>query len=94
MTIAFTLLASLIVALTVVPAMSSFTLRTTKDVKTPWFDKLSQGYGKFLEKCLSKRALVLIVTLVLLVVSVTLPAPPKVFEKFKLFVREVLELWT
>lgn len=32
--------------------------------------------------------------LVLLVVSVTLPAPPKVFEKFKLFVREVLELWT
>ena len=69
LTIAFTLLASLIVALTVVPAMSSFTLRTTKDVKTPWFDKLSQGYGKFLEKCLSKRALVLIVTLVLLVVS-------------------------
>ena len=32
--------------------------------------------------------------LVLLVVSVTLPAPPKVFEKFKLFLCEVLELWT
>lgn len=69
LTVAFTLLASLVVALTVVPAMSSFTLRKTKDVKTPWFDKISRGYGAFLEKCLNRKILVLLVTVVLLVVS-------------------------
>lgn len=69
LTVAFTLLASLVVALTVVPAMSSFTLRKTKNVKTPWFDKISRGYGAFLEKCLNRKILVLLVTVVLLVVS-------------------------
>ncbi len=69
LTVAFTLFASLVVALTVVPAMSSFTLRKTKEVPTPWFDKISNGYGSFLEKCLNKKALVLLVTVALLVVS-------------------------
>lgn len=69
LTVAFTLLASLIVALTVVPAMSSFTLRRTKEITTPWFDKISSGYGSFLEKCLNKKALVLLTTVALLAVS-------------------------
>lgn len=69
LTVAFTLFASLIVALTVVPAMSSFTLRKTKNVTTPWFDKISSGYGSFLEKCLNKKPLVLLLTVALLVVS-------------------------
>lgn len=69
LTIAFTLFASLIVALTVVPAISSFTLRKTKEVKNPWFDKVSNAYGSFLEKCLNKKALVMLSTIVLLVVS-------------------------
>lgn len=69
LTVAFTLFASLIVALTVVPAMSSFTLRKTKETTTPWFDKISNGYGSFLEKCLNKKALVLLLAVALLAVS-------------------------
>lgn len=69
LTVAFTLIASLLVALTVVPAMSSFTLRRTKEVKTPWFDKISSGYGRLLEICLSKKLLVLFTVFALLIVS-------------------------
>ena len=45
-TISYALIASLLVALTVVPTMGSVLLRKTKDVKQPWFDKIKDVYGK------------------------------------------------
>ena len=35
----FTLMASLVVALTFVPAIASGMLKKTKDIKHPWFDR-------------------------------------------------------
>ena len=72
LTVAFTLGASLVVALTVVPAMSSFTLKKPKETKTPWFDKVKNWYGNVLEKCLHHKVMVIIVTFVLLIVSAAL----------------------
>lgn len=72
LTIAFTLVASLLVALTVVPAVSSFTLRKTKEIKHPWFNRVKEWYGVFLAKSLRYKAIVFIVSLVLLVVSAVL----------------------
>ena len=66
LTIAFTLFASLAVALTVVPAMSSYTLRKPKEIKTSGFDKMRGWYGRSLEVCLNHRWIVLIVTIALL----------------------------
>ena len=51
-TISYALIASLLVALTVVPTMGSVLLRKTKDVKQPWFDKIKDVYGKVLELAL------------------------------------------
>ena len=50
--VSYTHLASLLVALTVVPTMGSVLLRKTKDVKQPWFDKIKDVYGKVLELAL------------------------------------------
>ncbi|MBQ8857589.1 MAG: efflux RND transporter permease subunit [Lachnospiraceae bacterium] len=69
LTVAFTLTASLVVALTVVPAMSSFTLKKTKETKTPWFDKMQNWYGGILEKCLKHKALIFVLSIVLLIAS-------------------------
>ena len=49
LTIAYTLVASLVVALTFVPAMASVTLRKTKDIRHPWFDAAREWYGRVLE---------------------------------------------
>ena len=46
LTIAYSLVASLVVALTVVPAMASAMLKNTKDVKESLFDKLTKLYEK------------------------------------------------
>ncbi|MBR5875157.1 MAG: efflux RND transporter permease subunit [Oscillospiraceae bacterium] len=46
LTIAYSLVASLIVALTVVPAMASAMLKNTKDAKESLFDKLTKLYEK------------------------------------------------
>lgn len=72
LTVAFTLGASLLVALTVVPAMSSFTLRTTKEVRTPWFDRFKNIYGKALANSLRHKPLVFSVSVLLLVLSTML----------------------
>lgn len=72
LTIAYSLLASLIVALTLVPAVSSGLLRNMKPKKQPWFDKLLHGYEKAVRWSLAHRALVLVLVLVLLVSSVVL----------------------
>lgn len=72
LTIAFTLLASLIVALTFVPALSSYTLKHTKEIRHPWFDRFKGAYGRFLEGCLRFKPIVFIVAIVLLVGSAAL----------------------
>ena len=73
LTIGYSLVASLVIALTVVPAMASKVLTTTKDPTEGGFtEKLGTLYSKILDKCLHVKALVLIATLVLLVVSAIL----------------------
>lgn len=72
LTIAYTLVASLVVALTFVPAMSSVTLRRTKEIRHPWFDAMKEWYGRALAWCLRFKPVVLIVAVVLLVASAAL----------------------
>ena len=72
LTIAYTLVASLVVALTFVPAMSSVTLRRTKEIRHPWFDAMKEWYGRALAWCLRLKPVVLIVAVVLLVASAAL----------------------
>ena len=72
LTVAFTLGASLVVALTVVPAMSSYTLKKPKDIKTSGFDRMRVWYGSVLEKCLKHKVIILGVTFVLLIASAAL----------------------
>lgn len=73
LTIGYSLVASLVIALTVVPAMASKVLTTTKDPTQGGIsEKLGHWYGKVLDKCLHMKVLILIATLVLLVVSALL----------------------
>ena len=69
LTIAFTLGASLLIALTFVPATSSAVLKKTKDIKHPWFDAFKEFYGRILEVCLRFKSIVFILSIVLLVGS-------------------------
>ena len=69
LTIAFTLFASLAVALTVVPAMSSYTMKKPKEIKTTGFDKMKNWYGNVLGFCLNHKWIVLLLSIVLLVGS-------------------------
>ena len=71
LTIAFTLTASLVVAMTFVPMMASLTLKTTKEVKHNFMDKVIAGYGWLLDKVLTWKPLVFILSIVLLVASMT-----------------------
>mgnify|MGYP003292165153 CR=1 FL=1 len=69
LTIAFTLTASLIVAMTFVPMMASLTLKNTKETKHPLMDKITDGYSWLLDKMLTWKPLVFILSIVLLVGS-------------------------
>ncbi len=70
LTIAYSLLASLLIALTVVPAMASKMLTKTKEQKeNKFFTAVIRGYGKALEVSLRFKPLVLAGVLVLLAVS-------------------------
>lgn len=69
LTIAFTLFASLAVALTVVPAMSSYTLKKPKEIKTTGFDRMKNWYGNVLGFCLNHKWIVLLLSIVLLIGS-------------------------
>ncbi len=69
LTIAYALLASLLIALTFVPMMASRMLNKTKEIRHPWFDRFQEWYGRVLDKLLHARLLVLLFTAVLLVVS-------------------------
>ena len=70
LTIAYSLLASLVVALTVVPAMASKTMRNAKEQKEgKIFAFLMKGYEKLLEWSLRLKPIVILVVLIALVLS-------------------------
>ena len=69
LTTAFTLGASLLVALTFVPAMSSATLKRTKEIKHSWFDAFKNAYAKLLEFSLRIKPIVFILSIALLIGS-------------------------
>lgn len=66
LTITYSLLASLIVALTLVPAVGQRMLRKVKPVKHGMFDKMLGGYEKSIRFVLKHRAIALIAAVVLL----------------------------
>ncbi len=69
LTIAYSLIASLIVALTLVPCMAS-NLLSSKDVKKHnLFDKLVNYYEKLLKLCLKYKPIVLCSSIILLILS-------------------------
>lgn len=70
LTITYSLLASLIVALTLVPAMGQRMLRKVKPVKHGMFDKMLGGYEKSIRFVLKHRAIALIAAVVLLFGSI------------------------
>lgn len=72
LTIAYTLAASLIVALTFVPMMASGALKNTREIKHPWFDRILDGYEKVLRVALRFKPIILICVVVFLVASVML----------------------
>lgn len=72
LTIAFTLSASLIVALTFVPMMAAGVLKNSKEIKHGLFEKLRDGYGFLLEKALHFKPVVLIGVTALLAASMLL----------------------
>lgn len=69
LTVLFTLMASLLVALTFVPAIASGMLKKTKDIKHPWFEKFKDWYGRVLAVCLRYKPVVFIVAIALLLGS-------------------------
>ncbi len=69
-TISYALCASLIVALTVVPALGSVMLKKTKNIKMKWFEKFKEVYGRFLGACLNHKWIPLSISIILLVICV------------------------
>ena len=70
LTIAFTLAASLLVALTFVPMMAAGLLKNTKEIRHNFFDRVKDSYGKILAVCLRFKPVVFIAVIVLLGTSV------------------------
>ncbi|MCC3870099.1 efflux RND transporter permease subunit [Terrisporobacter mayombei] len=69
LTIAYSLIASLIVALTLVPCMASNLLSNVDEKSHPLFDKMVDGYEKLLRLCLKFKPVVLCFSVVLLIVA-------------------------
>ena len=69
LTIAYSLLASLLVAMTVVPMMTSFLMRRARPKKHRIFSKIQAAYGGLLRGALRVKPLVLLAALALLVFS-------------------------
>ena len=65
--IGYCLMASLLVAVTVVPAAASTVLKKAEPKQLKWFDKIQNKYAKSLEWCFQHRALPLVVAVALLV---------------------------
>lgn len=72
LTIVYCLLASLFVAMTVVPASSSTILKNATEKKHPLFDRILDVYGKALEFCLKVKAVPLLAAIALLGLSIAL----------------------
>lgn len=72
LTIGYSLLASLVIALTLVPAMSVGMLRKKKETSHPLLHKMTTAYGKIMEKVLKRKAPILLLMVVLLAVSAVL----------------------
>ena len=72
LTIAYSLLASLAIALTLVPAMSQGMLKKTEEKKSPIMDRLLSGYEKLLTIALRFKPVTLLIAFLLLVVSALL----------------------
>lgn len=73
LTIAYSLGASLAVALTLVPAMGAGLLKKTKEKKpSRFFEKLMDGYERLIRLALGHRAIVLILAVGLLILSAVL----------------------
>ena len=70
LTIIFTLAASLLIAMTVVPAAGSTLLRNSKEKKHPFFDKVQDIYGKMLAFCLKVKVVPIVIAIGLLVYSI------------------------
>ncbi|MBR5248809.1 MAG: efflux RND transporter permease subunit, partial [Lachnospiraceae bacterium] len=71
LTIAYSLLASLVIALTVVPAMASKMLNKTKEqYDSKLFQWLTRGYEKILEASLGIKPIIFLLMLILLIGSV------------------------
>ncbi len=70
LTIAYSLLASLIVALTLVPALSSMMLKRTKDKQPKLFGSIINGYAKLLSRALDRKAIVIIIVIALMGLSI------------------------
>lgn len=69
-TISYALIASLIVALTVVPTISSVLLRKTKEQNHRFFDKVKEKYEVALEFCLNHKIVPIGISIVLLAICV------------------------
>ena len=69
LTIAYSLIASLIIALTLVPALASTMLKNAKEKRHRIFDSVTRGYGRGLAWTLRHKAVVLVLALALLGMS-------------------------
>lgn len=72
LTIGYSLLASLLVALTLVPSMGATMLKTTKEKDHRWFDSTVHRYEKMLAKALQYKILVVCMAVGLLALSIYL----------------------
>ncbi len=70
LTIAYALIASLFVALTLVPAMGATTLKNSAAKEQKWFERFAKLYERVLSKALNNKAPVLIFTVLLLAFSI------------------------
>ena len=72
LTIAYSLLASLVVALSLVPMLSAGILKKTENKELPLFTKIQNGYGRLLDKALDHKKLVVLLAFVIFVASIGL----------------------
>lgn len=70
LTIAYSLLASLIIALTFVPAMAFGMLKKTKEKPHPFLEYIMRLYDSIIRRCLSKKWIVIVAAVGMLVFSV------------------------
>ncbi len=69
LTITYSLCASLVVALTVVPSMGAGTLRNVKEKQHKWFDALTVAYDRVARFCLRYKAVPIVLAVGLMVFS-------------------------